>query len=184
MNISKIAAVVIALVAMLAPHNEAKAQQLAVNTDMLWDVAMMPNLGIEMTTGDKSTLSVNLLGGYKPFGRDIKAVAVQPEFRYFISGRPMYHHFIGIGAVAATYNLSLRSRVYDGYGVGLGVTFGYVMPLSRRLNIDFHAGLGAFVHQQKEYSTNTAYDDGNGVNAHGYFIAPTRIGISLNYIIK
>lgn len=177
-------AIVSILMMLTMTAQKADAQQLALNTDVLWDAAMMPNLGIEMTTGNRSTLQVDMIAGKNSFGRDVTLVAVQPEFRYFLSGRSMYHHFIGVGAVAASYELSIRSRHYEGYGAGLGVTFGYVIPLASRLNLDLHAGLGAFAYQQMESSTDMPYDKDNGINAHGYYIAPTRIGVSLTYIIK
>lgn len=166
-----------------------KAQIIAVNTDVVSDAMLAPNLGVELGMNSRSSLSVNALFGNKILGKDIKLAAVQPEWRYYLSGRTMYHHFIGIGALATSYNMKVDDRVYNGDGAGLGVTFGYVLPLTNRLSIDFHAGCGMLVYRQKEHHVDEDYSqymDGEQevANSHGTGIWPTRIGISLTYILK
>lgn len=167
----------------------AKAQIVAVNTDLAMDACLAPNLGVEFGLNAKSSLSVNALHGSHAFFSDIKMTAVQPEWRFYFSGRPMYRHFVGIGAVAASYESHIDKKVYNGDGVGLGVTFGYVLPLTSHLNIDFHAGCGLFAYRQKEYFEKKGFDefmdgDKETTNAHGSHIIPTRIGVALHYIIK
>lgn len=166
-----------------------KAQIVAVNTDLLMDGCLAPNLGVEFGLNSKSSLSLNALYGKKVFYNDINLTAVQPEWRFYFSGRTMYHHFVGIGALAATYEAHVNSKVYNGDGAGLGVTFGYVLPLTDHLNLDFHAGCGLFLYRQKEYFEKDGFDefmngDTEVANASGSRIVPTRIGISLTYIIK
>ncbi len=166
------------------------AQMLAVNTDALMDVMMTPSLGFELVTGERSSLGVNVLGNYNPWGKDMKMVAVQPEYRYYFSGRPMYRQFVGIGGVGASYDITWKGKVYNGAAVGLGITFGYVFPITHRLNIDCHAGFGAIYYKHKEYFENDDYDldfSVGGVqrtNAEGYTLLPTRIGVSVTYILK
>ena len=168
----------------------ARAQMIAASTDALWLATMSPNLGVELVVGERSTLGLNGLWTSKPLGKDNKIKALQPEYRYFFSGRPMFREFIGIGAIGALYDITWAGKVYDGTAIGAGLTFGYVLPLSRRLNIDFHAGFGMIFYRQKEYFTGDNYDkeyiiDGElSTNATGYYLLPTRIGISLSYILK
>ena len=168
----------------------AKAQLLAVSTDALHDVLMLPSLGVEMVTGERTTLGLSAFGGYHPWGNQSRMVALQPEFRYFFSGRPMSREFVGIGAVGSLYDITWDGKVYNGEAAGLGITFGYVLSLTHRLNLDFHAGFGVVVYHQKEYYVGDFYDidfSKNGsleTNASGYYLMPTRIGISLSYILK
>lgn len=166
-----------------------KAQIIAVNTDVVSDACLAPNIGVELGMNSRSSLSVNALYGNNILGKDIKMTVVQPEWRYYFSGRTMYRHFIGVGALAASYDMKVDDRIYNGDGAGLGVTFGYVLPLSNRLNIDFHAGCGLFFYSQKEYHIDEDYSkymDGERevANSHGSGIWPTRIGISVTYILK
>lgn len=167
----------------------AGAQIVAVNTDVAMDACLAPNIGVELGINRRSSLSLNALYGKKIFFSDVKATAVQPEWRFYFSGRTMYHHFLGIGALFSSYDAKINGRVYNGDGAGMGLTFGYVLPLGSHLNIDFHAGCVMFFYRQKEYDELKGYGeflDGERevANAHGSQILPTRIGISLTYIIK
>lgn len=167
----------------------ARAQKLAVNTDVLMDALMTPSIGVEMTVGNWSTVGLNVLGNYKPYGKNMKFFGVQPEFRYYFSGRPMHSLFVGIGAVAGVYDTTIRGKVYDGVGYGGGVTFGYIMNITKRFHIDFHAGVALVGYNRKEYFVGDNYGDYivdgiNKTNASGYYIMPQRIGISLAYILK
>ncbi len=167
-----------------------KAQMMAINTDVAMDILMTPNLGFELVTGERTTLGMHVFGNKNPWGKDITMIGAQPEFRYFFSGRPMHREFIGFGAIGTIYDITWAGKVYDGIAIGAGITFGYVMSLSSRLNIDFHAGFGAVAYKHKEYFVDDNYDidysiDGvERTNAQGYHLVPTRIGVSLTYIFK
>lgn len=169
---------------------ETRAQMLAVRSNLLMDAAMTPNLGFEMVVGEKTTLSVNAFGNYRPWGKDMKMVALQPEYRYFFSGRPMHKHFVGIGGIVAGYDMTYKSKVYDGHAFGAGLTFGYVWGLGKRLNLDFHAGFGLVAYKHKEYFEQDNYDtevavDGRvETNANGCYLLPTDIGVSITYILR
>ena len=62
----------------------------------------------------------------------------------------MYHHFIGVSALAVDYNVKVRNTRYDGFAAGAGLTFGYVAPISNRWTIDAHAGIGIGFVSSKE----------------------------------
>lgn len=168
----------------------ATAQNLAINTEVTSDACMAPNLGVELITGDRSSVSLNALYGKGMIGKQIDIKAIQPEYRYYFSGRPVYKWFVGVGAIGLLFDVKVKGKVYDGYGGGLGMTFGYVWNLTQRLSLDFHTGLGAIFYNRKEYFLNDNYDvdytlDGaERANAHGYYLLPTRIGISVSYLLK
>ena len=148
------------------------AQKLAAGVDALWLATGMANIGAEMTVGRASTLSLYFMGISHPWvNTDMKGIALQPEWRYYLSGRPMYHHFIGIGAITGTYNFKFNNKLYNGSAAGLGLTFGYVLPLSARLNIDLHAGYGLIHAQDRERGK------------HNYML-PTRMGVTVSYIFR
>lgn len=167
-----------------------RAQMIAANIDALWLATLSPSVGLEMVVGERSTVGIHALLVSKPFGNNIKLLAIQPEYRYYFSGRPMYREFIGIGAIGGTHDIEWKGKIYDGTNFGLGLTFGYVLPIGKRLNVDFHAGFGAVYYNHKEYFTGDQYDadseeDGlQRTNASGYYLMPTRLGISLTYILK
>ena len=164
----------------------------AVNTDVAMDACMAPSLGVELTLGKKSTLNVNGLYAANALGKDIRIAALQPEWRVYISGRPMFHHYVGAIGLLASYKFShLADKVYDGDAGGFGLSYGYVWPVTQRLLIDFHTSLGLVFYHQKEYFVGDDYDnhytneDGHPyANAHGSLLMPLRIGISVSYILK
>lgn len=166
-----------------------RAQQIAINTDLLWDVACSPSIGFEMTVGEKSTIA---LGGFfmpKPYGLNVKAWGLQPEWRYWFSGRPMHRHFVGVGAIFTDYDTTIDERVRTGTGVGAGITFGYAFDLGKRITLNLHAGFGAIYYNGKEYTVGDDFDEhtaGNAVkaNASGVYFLPTSIGVSFSYMLK
>jgi hypothetical protein len=83
----------------------------------------------------------------------------------------------------------IKGKVYKGIAYGGGITFGYVMNVTKRLFIDFHAGVAAVGYNRKEYFAGDNYGDYvvgglNKPNASGYYLMPQRIGISVAYILK
>ena len=168
----------------------ARAQMVAVSTDVLMDALMIPQVGAELVVGERTSVGLGLFGSSKPWGKQVKLAGLQPEWRYYFSGRPMHRHFVGVGALGTTYDITWKGKVYDGYAVGLGVTFGYVIALTKRLNIDLHAGIGIVGYWQKEYFEADSYEQDMDygapaqANASGYVLLPTRVGVSVTYILK
>lgn len=175
---------------LLLPLLSVRAQMVAVNTDMLMDVLQIPNMGVEIVVGERSVAGLHAFGSYRPWGKDVRVLGLQSEYRYFFSGRPMNSFFVGFGLLASSYDITWAGKVYDGNAFGAGMTFGYVLPLTHRLNLDFHAGFGAIFYRQKEYFEGDFYDQDYSTggllrpNATGYTLLPTRVGVSLSYILK
>ena len=159
------------LLVFLSP-SRSNAQLLAVSSDVALLAVQTYNVGAEMTVGNRSTLGLNVMGNYHPWIlHDMRAWAVIPEWRYYVSGRPMMYHFVGLTGVFCNYDFDWKGENYHGDAAGLGLSFGYVLPLSERVNLDFHTGVGFFFYHEK----------GRGV---GNMILPTKLGISLSYILK
>ena len=166
-----------------------RAQTFAVNSNILMMSAQTYNLGAEITVGNHTTLGLSVFGNNKPyFHKDMRTIGVLPEFKYYFGGRPMYHHYVGLGLLAADYSITWGNKKYDGTAWGGGMTFGYVVSLSKRWNLDFHAGVGAIFSHHKEFMVDGSellLDD--NTQAKGgfweYRILPTNMGITLSYTI-
>ncbi|MBO4662897.1 MAG: DUF3575 domain-containing protein [Bacteroidaceae bacterium] len=178
---------ILSLIIAFATSVGMRAQMCAINADAVWCLAGVPNLGVEIGTGNATSLAFNAFGGYKPLGMDAKFAGVQPEFRYWLSGRSMHQQFIGIGGLATSFKYPIGGKVYDGYALGAGVTFGYALKMSKRWVLTFHGSCGMLFYEQKEYFVGDDYD--NPVfglvkaNASGYNILPTNLGVTFSYII-
>ncbi len=159
------------LLMMLMPALSLRAQKLATGLDAAWLTAGMLNAGAEMRVGQTMTMSLSVLAASRPWvHRDIAGLALQHELRYYLSGRPMYHHFVGVGALVGGYDMKLDIGHYQGSAVGVGLTFGYVVPLGLRWNLDLHSGFG-IVHSEDRHQGNQNYT------------IPTKVGATLSYIV-
>lgn len=182
---------ILLLLTLLAVTMTARAQRIAVNTDIATGLCMAPSLGVELTMGKKSTLNLNALYGGRILGSDIRIAALQPEWKVYISGRPMYHHYVGFVGLLTSYKMRFDGKWHDGDACGIGLSFGYVLPIKDRLLIDFHSSLGGVYYHQKEYKVGEDYDATHinmegypEANASGSLLIPLKIGIALTYIIK
>jgi hypothetical protein len=167
-----------------------RAQMVVVGTEATSDLMLAPNVGLEIVTGNHSSMGLSLLHSPKLLGFGLKMTAIQPEYRYWFSYRPVNKWFVGFGGIGALFEGTIKEKHYDGYGIGLGITYGYVWNITDRLNIEVHSGFGAFYYNRKEFFEGDNYDvdyteDGaQRANAKGYYLLPTRIGVSVSYILK
>ena len=83
----------------------------------------------------------------------------------------MYHLFVGVSGLTGTYSLHFNDKHYVGSAAGLGLTFGYVLPINRRFNIDFHSGFGVIHTQDRE-------------RGHDNLTLPTKVGVTITYILQ
>ncbi len=165
------------------------AQQVAIKSNGLMWLAMMPNAGCEFVVGERSTIDLSVFGSVNIWGNKARILGFQPEYRYWFNGRPMTREYVGVAALGASYDITWGDKVYEGDAGGLGLTFGYVMNLSKRLNVEFFAGCGLVFFQQKQYYEGDHFDDYTGTgavqaNAKGYKLLPMKLGVSVSWILK
>lgn len=184
------------------------AQQVAIKSNGLMWLAMMPNAGCEFVAGERSTIDLSVFGSVNIWGNKAKILGFQPEYRYWFNGRPMTREYVGVAALGASYDITWGDKVYEGDAGGLGLTFGYVLNFGaeksgsgevgkkkkfrdflRRLNVEFYAGCGLVYFQQKQYFKGDHFDDYTGTgavqaNAKGYKLLPMKLGVSVSWILK
>lgn len=175
---------------------KSQAQMVAVNTDVAMDACQAYSAGVEIAMTKKSSLNINALHGWNIVNQDIRLTAFQPEWRVYVSGRPMFRHYFGFMGLYANYKSGeISGKIYDGDAGGFGFSYGYVLPVTQRLLVDFHTSLGYVYYHQKEYFASRNYDydsdpmnyneDGFPMaNAHGSLFIPMRIGVSVTYILR
>ena len=133
----------------------ANSQSISVNTDVAMLALQTYNIGAEMTIGNRSTLGLSVFANNK---------------RYWHTETKMVTR-------------------YDGFAAGAGLTFGYVASISNRWTIDAHAGIGLVLfHQKKTTDGQPNLEISSGVRTSdgytGYQILPTKIGVTLSYILR
>jgi hypothetical protein len=171
----------------------AQAQRLAVKTNLLYDVTATANLGFEVALSKKITLDIS--GNYNEWdvvkGKQWRHFMVQPELRYWTCDH-FNGHFFGLHALGGQHNVygvelpfklypSLAEYNFRGYFVGGGLSYGYHWILGRRWSIEATVGAGYLHISFDKYATpdsGTKLDSGKE-----NYIGPTKIGISIAYMI-
>lgn len=168
----------------------AKAQRLAVKTDPLRWALMMPNIGGEVSVGDRWSIDLSVSGTQKPYwSQDAKIFCLQPELRYWLSGRQMSRFYVGAAAMWSRYDMKFEGKMHEGDAYGGGITFGYSWFLSTRWSLEAYGGFGIFGYREKRYRPTDAYGDISDVyqdfnNTSGYKMMPAKLGVSFSYIIR
>lgn len=152
------------IVALLGVSMTGQAQRLALRTNMLYDVALIPNIGAEVSLGKRWTASADWF--YTWFSSDsrhrywqgyggyvtIRKYLSSPSYESTAYSLPRGHH-LGIYALGLTYDVEWGGRGYqaDRFGFGGGVEYGYSLSIGRRLDLDFSIGVGFQDGEYKEY---------------------------------
>ena len=168
---------------------KASAQQIGVKTNALMWTALTPNVGCEVVVGQRSSLELSIFGHYDPYGLESRLFALQPEYRYWFSGRPMTREFVGVSAMVADYDMIIKNHVYDGSAGSLGLIGGYAFSLSRSWRLELCGGVAILGFRQKQYYKHDNYDDyfiemESPLNSWGYKLFPAKLGVTFTYIIK
>lgn len=168
---------------------EGKVPVLNLKTNSLEALALIANLGFEVRLSPR--LSFDVIGSYSPYNsifnseRKIRVLSAQPEVRFWW-GEALYQgHFIGVHVPVAGFNVQVndRYRWQDPNHVlwGVGVSYGYAMPLgkSKHWGVEFTIGVGYM---------DVTYDIYEGVFNGKYirtetknYFGLTRLGIDFTY---
>ena len=151
-----------------------------------------PNAGLELGVSPKVT--AELTYGLNPFSfgndKQWKHWLAEVEVRYWLCER-FYGHFLGLHAGASEYNISgiklpisnfSRNSRYEGWAVLGGVSYGYSLVLGGRWNMEMTLGLGIV---STKYNRYECFHCGNFTGSENkVFLAPTKLGLSVVYMLK
>ena len=126
----------------------------ALKTNALYWATTTPNLGLELRLAPKWTLDAEVgLNPFAPktedggFDKSIKHFRLHPEVRYWFC-ESFYKHFIGLHVPYVIYNISdikllgTENERHQGWGAGVGLSYGYSWVLSKHWNIEATIGAG------------------------------------------
>ena len=171
----------------------------AIKTNLLYDLAAVPNLGLEFNLGNNFSIATDWMyawwnkdsiGWYwRTYGGEL---AIRKWFGKKSQDRLFTGHHIGLYGQCLTYDIALNGHGQIGGGseealwgkanYGAGLEYGYSVPVSKRLNFDFSVGVGYFGGQYQEYvAEDNCYVWQSTKQRH--WIGPTKAEISLVYLI-
>ena len=178
---------------------ERKPFYMAVKTNMLYDAAALPNLSAEFYLGKNWSITGNWMYGWwdndnrhrywRAYGGDI---TVRRWFGAKAAEKPLTGHHVGVYAGVVTYDFEFGGRGYMGGLPGrtlwdrcntvAGVEYGYSLPISNRLNIDFTIGIGYLGGKYLEYVPKDNCYEWQSTHRLSWF-GPTKAEVSLVWLI-
>lgn len=174
----------------------AKAQDVAIKTNLLYDATATVNLGVEVGLAPRWTLDIsgNLNAWTVKEGARWRHWMAQPEARYWFCDR-FSRHFLGFHAIGGQYNVGgiknnirflgsdfskLTNQRYQGWALGAGVAYGYAFILGKHWNLELEIGVG---YAYFNYDTFSCMGCGQKIKEgnHHYF-GPTKAAVNLVYV--
>ena len=164
---------------------------MSVSTNVLYDAALVPNIGLEFNIYDNWALSVNGMWAWwtaqdvhwfwRIYGGE---ATVKKYFGRASEKRSMTGHHAGIYGQVLSYDLEVGNfgRMSPKLSYGAGVEYGYSFPVSNVLNIDVSVGLGYLGGRFYEYYVK---DDHYVWRAtvQQFWLGPTKAAVSLVWLL-
>lgn len=129
--------------------------RLALKTNLLTDAILMPSLEAEWLIRENWSLAAH--GNVAWWSRDsehryYQLAAIYPEARWWFKTKGPWHgHYLGIFAGGTWYDLENGGRGYKGEGGFVGLSYGYMFPVSRSLSFEVGIGAGYLYTEYEEY---------------------------------
>jgi len=165
-------------------------------TNTLYYCVASPNIGFEIQTDTGLAWQFDYIGAWwnsYERSRFLANYAFQTEMRYYLDSpsakMPYFGHHAGVYGQLATYDFKFGTKgiqcAYLHKSFGVGASYGYSMTLTRKLALDFTAGIGYFHTLYNTYSENA---DNSGyakerTRSLNYF-GPTKLEVSLVWTIN
>ena len=160
---------------------EACAMGLDLRANLLRWATLTPDLGVEWHISDRWSLGVG--GSWTSWSwsdkdRRYALWEVAPEVRYYMGAQR--RGYLGAMFKAGAFNYKLSETGRQGDLVGGGLTGGYILPLGKRLALDFSLGLGCLHADYEKYRVIDGVRVRQGSETRNWW-GPVHAGISLKW---
>ena len=160
---------------------EACAMGLDLRANLLRWATLTPDLGVEWHISDRWSLSVG--GSWTSWSwsdkdRRYALWEVAPEVRYYMGAQR--RGYLGAMFKAGAFNYKLSETGRQGDILGGGLTGGYILPLGKRLALDFSLGLGCLHADCEKYRVIDGVRVRQGSETRNWW-GPVHAGISLKW---
>ena len=172
---------------------------MGIKTNMLYDVAGLPNLGAEFYLGKKFSIAANYAHGW--WSNDAKSFywryyGADASIRWWFGKpsriKPLQGHHLGVNYTILTYDFQLgKTGIMAGMPAGnlvdranhiVALEYGYSLPIAKRLNLDFTIAGGYHWGLFEEYKKIDGHNVWQATKRRQYF-GPTKLEISLVWLI-
>lgn len=155
---------------------------LALKTNLLGYAVLMPNIEIEWLIADRWSVAFEAQGAWYAKNNPHKVYRIAtwtPEVRYWVINRARWHGmYVGIFGAPGIYDLCNGEKGHEGEGGMVGVSAGYMWPISKYLSLEAGLGIGYLRVRDKSYVPRDGhflYQMTKNINYFG----PLRLKLSL-----
>lgn len=161
-----------------------------IKNNLVLSGALIFNVAVEVSLNGRFSINMPLAWSPYTIGRNwrLRTFALMPEFRWWLK-EGWTGHFLGAQAHMAFFNISTvanrKERYQDRDGrhplVGVGVNYGYAMPLSRdgAWGVEFMLGVGyAYLDWDVFYNIDNGAKHGAGTR---HYFGLTQAGVNFSY---
>lgn len=180
---------------------KARRTFMVLKTNLLYDAATAVNFAIEVPVSDRFSVQYEHVCPWWTAGPNGKRYSMQilslcGEARWWFAPRTrlaseklvqrdaLMGHFIGLYADGGKFDVQIGSKTGFGqsYYKGVGLSYGYSLPICKRLNMEFSVSLGYMMIDYQQYNplpdwTMLIRDDDKAGRMH--FFGPTKVKVSL-----
>ena len=181
------------------PGRARKPFYMALKTNLLYDAALLPNIGAEFYIGRNWSLTADWMYGW--WDRDSShyywrayggTLGARRWFGRRAKEKPLTGHHLGAFAGIVTYDFELggtgymggrpRGTLWDRRNIICGIEYGYSLPIGRRLNLDFSIALGYLGGKVIKYKPRDHFYEWESVRNFRWF-GPTKLEVALVWLI-
>ena len=176
-----------------------KPFHMALRTNILYDAVTVPNIGIEFNLGSGWTIGASWMHAWwkndrahnywRNYGGELD---IRKYFGKRAERKPLTGHHLGLYMQALTYDVELGGRgymggkpggtIFDKASYGIGIEYGYSLPIARRLNLDFGIGIGYLGGEYRVYDPSDTHYVWKETR-HRHWFGPTKAEVSLVWLI-
>lgn len=172
---------------------------MSLSTNVLYDALLLPNIGLDIYIGRNWSLNANWMYGWwdnnrrhrywRAYGGDIVA---RRWFGTLSQRKTLTGHHLGFYGQILTYDFEFGGKgqiagrpggnLWQKPTLGVGVEYGFSLPVARRVNIDFTIGIGYLGGEYYEYKPQAGEYIWLATKRRHWF-GPTKAQVSLVWLI-
>lgn len=163
---------------------------MSLKTNLLYDAALIPNIGAEFYAGRGWSLGGSWMYAWwksdkrhnywRIYGGELD---IRKYFGRRASEKPLTGHHLGLYGQMLTYDFETGGTGYQSkLSYGVGIEYGYSLPLGRRLNLDFGIGVGYLGGEYKKYDPIDGHYVWKATKQRHWF-GPTKAEVSLVWLL-
>lgn len=176
----------------ILPPSEMKVCYFGIKSNLLADLLLIPNIGVEIPLSKKWSMSANWAYGWWSDREEyfVHAYGGEVGLRRWFGARKSEANLLtgahlGVYGQMYTYDIKLSENGMWGepWSWGAGIDFGYSFGLTSNLNLDIAAGVGYFTGMYKDYWRDGVCDVWQATSRRRW-IGPTKLEASLVWVPK